>query len=179
MVAPFRSRVLDVGSFANTRVIRDHTKRKVFAANEPQRYASPHFRTMSFALPSLSQAQASASCHNRRRYSLRSSTDTSLHRQALRYIIRNTTLPQRMRAQAQLKLWQMHLYTRRTIIRNRCLAGGKTRGILSKFGMSRVRWTCNTSTTFCNALHNIGRVTDTVDLSTTSECTPWLGICLA
>ena len=39
MAAPFRSKVLDIGSYANARVIRDHTKRKVFAENEPLRYA--------------------------------------------------------------------------------------------------------------------------------------------
>ena len=59
-------------------------------------------------------------------------------RQALRHVVRNTTLPGRMRAQAQLRLAQMHCYTRRTQIRNRCLMGGKTRGILRDFRMSRV-----------------------------------------
>ena len=60
-------------------------------------------------------------------------------RQALRYIIRNTTLPARTRAEAQLQLTQMHCYTRPTQIRNRCILGGKGRGILSDFKMSRVR----------------------------------------
>lgn len=62
------------------------------------------------------------------------------HRQALRYIIRNTTLPQRTRAQAQLELAQMHAYTRRTQINNRCVEGGKSRGVLSDFRMSRVSY---------------------------------------
>lgn len=61
------------------------------------------------------------------------------YRQALRYIIRNTTLPARTRAEAQLQLTQMHAYTRPTQIRNRCILGGKTRGIFRDFKMSRVR----------------------------------------
>ncbi|KAI9843983.1 MAG: 40S ribosomal protein mrp2, mitochondrial [Thelocarpon superellum] len=58
-------------------------------------------------------------------------------RQALRYIIRNTTLPQRMRAQAQLQLSQMHAYTRPTQIKNRCIIGGRGKGVLSEFRMAR------------------------------------------
>lgn len=61
------------------------------------------------------------------------------HRQALRYIIRNLSLPARTRAQAQLQLSQMHCYTRSTQIRNRCIIGGKGRGVLGDFKMSRVR----------------------------------------
>lgn len=59
-------------------------------------------------------------------------------RQALRYIIRNTTLPPRVRAEAQLQLTQMHCYTNPTQIRNRCILGGKGRGIFRDFKMSRV-----------------------------------------
>ena len=62
----------------------------------------------------------------------------TLPRQALRYIIRNTTLPPRMRAQAQLELSQMHAYTRPTQIRNRCIDGGKGRGVFRDFNMARV-----------------------------------------
>ncbi|KAI0012059.1 hypothetical protein F4779DRAFT_635131 [Xylariaceae sp. FL0662B] len=58
-------------------------------------------------------------------------------RQALRYIIRNTTLPARTRAEAQLQLTQMHCYTRPTQIRGRCILGGKGRGIFRDFKMSR------------------------------------------
>jgi small subunit ribosomal protein S14 len=63
-----------------------------------------------------------------------------LSRQALRYIIRNTTLPQRARAQAQLQLSQMHCYTRSTQINNRCIEGGKSRGVFKDFRMARVRY---------------------------------------
>ncbi|KFH45573.1 37S ribosomal protein-like protein [Hapsidospora chrysogenum ATCC 11550] len=58
-------------------------------------------------------------------------------RQALRYIIRNTTLPPRVRAEAQLQLAQMSNYTRPTQIRNRCILGGRTRGVLRDFKMKR------------------------------------------
>ncbi|KAF7562367.1 hypothetical protein G7046_g1785 [Stylonectria norvegica] len=58
-------------------------------------------------------------------------------RQALRYIIRNTTLPPRVRAEAQIQLTQMHCYTRPTQIRNRCIMGGQGRGVLSDFKMTR------------------------------------------
>ncbi|KAK0656780.1 hypothetical protein B0T16DRAFT_400207 [Cercophora newfieldiana] len=58
-------------------------------------------------------------------------------RQALRYIIRNTSLPARTRAIAQLQLTQMHPYTRPTGIRNRCTMGGRSRGVLRDFKMSR------------------------------------------
>ena len=44
-----------------------------------------------------------------------------------------------MRAQAQLQLSQMHAYTRFTQINNRCIEGGKSRGVLKDFRMARVR----------------------------------------
>ncbi|KAG4417387.1 putative 37S ribosomal protein MRP2, mitochondrial [Cadophora sp. DSE1049] len=96
----FRSKKLDLGCFVNIKVIRDHTKRKVFAEHEPER-------------------------------------------QALRYIIRNLTLPARTRAQAQLQLSQMHCYTRATQIRNRCIEGGKGRGVLRDFKMTRYNFRVN------------------------------------
>lgn len=34
----FRAKNLDIGSFVNIRVIRDHSKRKAFAEAETQRY---------------------------------------------------------------------------------------------------------------------------------------------
>ncbi|KAF2090184.1 glucocorticoid receptor-like (DNA-binding domain) [Saccharata proteae CBS 121410] len=64
-------------------------------------------------------------------------------RQSLRYLIRNTTLPQRVRAQAQLELTQMHCYTRSTQIKNRCIMGGRGRGILSDFRMGRYQFRIN------------------------------------
>ncbi|KAF2400314.1 glucocorticoid receptor-like (DNA-binding domain) [Trichodelitschia bisporula] len=70
-------------------------------------------------------------------------TEYETERQALRYIIRNTTLPQRMRASAQLKLSQMHCYTRPTQIHNRCLMGGKGRGVFRDFRMARYQFRVN------------------------------------
>ncbi|KAL3420481.1 ribosomal protein S14p/S29e [Phlyctema vagabunda] len=90
----FRAKKMDLGCYLNIKVIRDHTKRKVFAEYETER-------------------------------------------QALRYIIRNLALPARTRAQAQLQLTSMHCYTRPTQIRNRCVVGGKGRGIFRDFKMSR------------------------------------------
>ncbi|KAL2284012.1 hypothetical protein FJTKL_09234 [Diaporthe vaccinii] len=90
----FRAKKLDLGCFVNIKVIRDHTKRKVYEKHEAER-------------------------------------------QALRYIIRNTTLAPRVRAEAQLQLTQMHCYTNPTQIRNRCILSGKGRGVFSDFKMSR------------------------------------------
>lgn len=39
----FRSKRLDLSGFINARVIRDHTKRKVFEQHEPERYAKSAF----------------------------------------------------------------------------------------------------------------------------------------
>ncbi|TKA74249.1 hypothetical protein B0A55_05683 [Friedmanniomyces simplex] len=64
-------------------------------------------------------------------------------RQALRYMIRNTSLPQRTRAQAQLQLTQMHCYTRPTQIKNRCIMGGKGRGVMRGFRMARFQFRMN------------------------------------
>ncbi|KAK5107751.1 hypothetical protein LTR62_000727 [Meristemomyces frigidus] len=99
-MAQFRAKKLDLGCFINIKVIRDHTKRKVFEEHEPER-------------------------------------------QALRYIIRNTSLPQRTRAQAQLQLTQMHCYTRPTQIKNRCIMGGKGRGVFRDFRMARFQFRMN------------------------------------
>ncbi|KAF1995795.1 glucocorticoid receptor-like (DNA-binding domain) [Amniculicola lignicola CBS 123094] len=99
-MSQFRAKKLDLGAYVNIRNIRDHTKRKVFMANEPER-------------------------------------------QALRYIIRNTTFPQRVRAQAQLQLSGMHCYTRFTQIKNRCVMGGKGRGIFSDFRLGRYQFRLN------------------------------------
>ncbi|KAJ4386291.1 40S ribosomal protein mrp2, mitochondrial [Gnomoniopsis smithogilvyi] len=90
----YRAKKLDIGSFVNIKVIRDHTKRQVYEAYEAER-------------------------------------------QALRYIVRNTTLPARARAEAHIQLAQMHCYTNPTQIRNRCILGGKGRGIFRDFKMSR------------------------------------------
>ncbi|KAL2822126.1 hypothetical protein BDW59DRAFT_149668 [Aspergillus cavernicola] len=96
-MSQFRAKKLDLSGFINSRIIRDHTKRKVFEQYEPER-------------------------------------------QALRYIIRNTTLPARARAQAQLQLSQMHAYTRSTQIKNRCVAGGIARSVIRDFRIARYQF---------------------------------------
>ena len=53
-------------------------------------------------------------------------------------MIRNTSLPQRVRAQAQLQLSQMHAYTRPTQIKNRCVASGTARSVFRDFRINRV-----------------------------------------
>ena len=40
-MSQFRAKRLDLGCFVNARVIRDHTKRKVFEKNEPERSGTP------------------------------------------------------------------------------------------------------------------------------------------
>ena len=44
IMSQFRAAKLDIGCFAKIRNIRDHTKRKVYSENEPERYAPlrPH-----------------------------------------------------------------------------------------------------------------------------------------
>ena len=37
-MAQFRAKKLDLSCFVNIKIIRDHTKRKVFEENEPERY---------------------------------------------------------------------------------------------------------------------------------------------
>lgn len=151
----FRAKKLDIGGFISTRVIRDHTKRSVGHRSYKSRHQIRSHSVEKFLKSSKSKGAdiiistdyyyASTICIA---VTQRHAEHTSLHadtfwlsrnRQALRYIIRNTTLPQRARAQAQLQLSQMHAYTRFTQINNRCIEGGKSRGVLKDFKMSRVR----------------------------------------
>ncbi|RJE20654.1 hypothetical protein PHISCL_07020 [Aspergillus sclerotialis] len=97
MAAAFRPKKLDIMGNLTALMVRDHTKRQVFAQHEPER-------------------------------------------QALRYIIRNETLPQRVRAQAQLQLSQMHAYTRSTQIRNRCVETGKARAVYRNFRLTKMQF---------------------------------------
>lgn len=113
-----------------------------------------------------------------------------LARQALRYIVRNTTLPPRARAEAHIQLAQMHCYTNPTQIRNRCILGGKGRGIFRDFKMSRVSgfgfalvppWQCGLveDGIACGCVRARGRLlTVTCVCSITSGCRPWRERCL-
>ena len=60
-------------------------------------------------------------------------------RRAYLYVARNETLPPQVRFQAQLQLNTFGKYTRPTTVQNRCTATGRGRGIISEFGLCRVR----------------------------------------
>ena len=60
-------------------------------------------------------------------------------RRAYLYVARNATLPPQVRFQAQLQLNTFGKYTRPTTVKNRCTVTGRGRGIISEFGLSRVR----------------------------------------
>ncbi|KAF8470231.1 putative mitochondrial 40s ribosomal protein [Kalaharituber pfeilii] len=64
-------------------------------------------------------------------------------RQALRYISQNTTLSPRQRAYAQLQLATMHCHTRSTQFKNRCIVGGKGKGVFRDFRMARYQFRLN------------------------------------
>lgn len=61
-----------------------------------------------------------------------------LVRRAFKYIARNTTLPQKVRHQAQLQLNQFPNKTRPVAVSNRCTETGRGRGVISEFGLCRV-----------------------------------------
>ena len=58
--------------------------------------------------------------------------------QALRYIVRNETLPSRLRLKARLALTQIPVDSRLNSIRNRCIETGRGRGIMRDFRLCRV-----------------------------------------
>ncbi|KAK6203586.1 uncharacterized protein RJT21DRAFT_119753 [Scheffersomyces amazonensis] len=58
-------------------------------------------------------------------------------RNALRYIARNTELPPRARLEAQLQLTAMPKYTSFNQIRNRCVASGNSKSVISDFKLNR------------------------------------------
>ncbi|EPQ27659.1 uncharacterized protein PFL1_04797 [Pseudozyma flocculosa PF-1] len=63
-----------------------------------------------------------------------------LIRRAFKYVARNTTLPQRVRHQAQLQLNQFPQKTRPTSVSNRCTETGRGRGIIGDFGLCRYQF---------------------------------------
>jgi hypothetical protein len=52
----FRSKKLDLSCFVNVKILRDHTKRKVFAQNETQRYDGILFGVTIFNAPPICSA---------------------------------------------------------------------------------------------------------------------------
>ncbi|VEU23193.1 DEKNAAC104311 [Brettanomyces naardenensis] len=59
---------------------------------------------------------------------------------ALKFIARNSALPQRLRLEAQIQLTSMPNYTRSTQIRGRCVDSGRGRGIISDFRLCRYQF---------------------------------------
>ncbi|KAH0607424.1 uncharacterized protein H6S33_002458 [Morchella sextelata] len=64
-------------------------------------------------------------------------------RQALKYISHNTLLPLRQRTKAMIELAQMDTNTRPMKIKNRCIMGGKGRGVMRDFRVSRFQFRLN------------------------------------
>lgn len=62
-----------------------------------------------------------------------------LLRRAYKYIARNTTLPSKVRHQAQLELNAFPAQARPVAVKERCIATGRGRGIITDFGLCRVR----------------------------------------
>lgn len=56
---------------------------------------------------------------------------------SLKYIARNTTLPSKTRLQAQLKLNALPNYVHFTQVKNRCVASGSARHVISDFRLCR------------------------------------------
>jgi len=65
--------------------------------------------------------------------------DNEISRRAYLYVARNQSLPAQVRYQAQLQLNTFGRYTRPTTVKNRCTATGRGRGVISEFGLCRVR----------------------------------------
>lgn len=62
-----------------------------------------------------------------------------LLRRAYLYVARNQSLPPQVRHQAQLQLNTFTRYTLPSTVKNRCHESGRGRGIISEFGLCRVR----------------------------------------
>lgn len=58
-------------------------------------------------------------------------------RKALKHIARNTEMPAKARLEAQLQLAAMPKYTCASQIRNRCVASGHSRSVISDFKLNR------------------------------------------
>lgn len=135
-MSALRPKRIDIGGFVNIKVLRDHLKRQAVEKAEPERYVNP-MRMWTRSRTAATRPPAPVEDYS---FKPKSGllTFCSTYRQALRYMIRNTTLPPRVRAQAQLQLTQMHAYTRPTQIRNRCVAAGVARSVIREFRMGRV-----------------------------------------
>lgn len=61
-------------------------------------------------------------------------------RNALKYIAKNTELLPRVRLEAQLQLTAMPKYTSYSQVKNRCVASGHAKSVLTDFKLNRVRY---------------------------------------
>ncbi|PWN90153.1 glucocorticoid receptor-like (DNA-binding domain) [Acaromyces ingoldii] len=67
-------------------------------------------------------------------------TSHELLRRAFKFVARNTTLPFRVRHQAQLQLNQFPPKSRPTMVKERCIETGRGRGIITEFGLCRYQF---------------------------------------
>lgn len=74
----------------------------------------------------------------RDQYKRYKTAEEEVNRVALRYIVRNTSLPMNVRMEAQMQLSAMPNYTRPTQIHDRCIETGYGTSIIREFRMSRV-----------------------------------------
>jgi ribosomal protein S14 len=65
-------------------------------------------------------------------------TSHELLRRAFKFVARNTTLPFRIRHQAQLQLNQFPAKSRPVQVKERCTETGRGRGVMTEFGLCRV-----------------------------------------
>lgn len=65
-----------------------------------------------------------------------------LLRRTYKYIARNTTLPMKVRHQAQLQLNQFPNKSRPEMVKERCTETGRGGGVLTHYGLSRVSVRC-------------------------------------
>lgn len=63
-----------------------------------------------------------------------------LKRQALKYMFKNNELPFNIRLEAQSKLNQLPRNSSQVRIKNYCVVSGRSRGIFSKFRLSRIKF---------------------------------------
>lgn len=61
-------------------------------------------------------------------------------RKALKYIARNTELPPKARLEAQLQLTSMPKYTTPTQIKDRCVASGNSKSVITDFKLNRTEF---------------------------------------
>ncbi|KAK3048977.1 hypothetical protein LTR09_009631 [Extremus antarcticus] len=84
-MAQFRAKKLDLGCFINIKNIRDHTKRKVFQDNEPERFAHLQWlQSLSSTLKRVEDSAANGSCAPDKPSATQSATPPSPNEPALK-----------------------------------------------------------------------------------------------